>query len=65
MDPENPLAAPPLIAAQLVITMNVNGQVAVNGPVQDRILCLGMLELAKLAVLNYQPAPKIVPAGVH
>jgi hypothetical protein len=48
----------------LTISMDEKGQVGVNGPIQDKILCLGLLELAKLAVIEYNPETKIAtPMG--
>jgi len=35
------------------ITMAENGAVGVNGPLHDKILCMGLLEVAKAAVLTY------------
>lgn len=36
----------------------------VNGPLQDRIQCLGLLELAKDAVLNFKANEAlVVPVG--
>jgi len=39
---------------QLIVTLNtVNGQVSVSGPIQNKILCYGLLEAAKDAVRDY------------
>lgn len=48
---------------QLVVAVDDTGQLNVNGPLHDKILCLGLLEAAKQAVLNYNPEaqPKIIP----
>jgi len=54
---------------QMIITFDVVAKtINVSGPIQDKILSLGMLEMAKLVVIN-QPAaegppiivPKLVP----
>ena len=42
--------------AILTISLSDVGQVEVNGPIQDKIFCLGLLELAKVAVLEYNPS---------
>lgn len=47
---------PPILVAQIVITLDARGNIGLNGPLHDKILCLGMLELARKAVLDYQPA---------
>ena len=36
--------------AQITITLLDNGQVSVNGPLQDKILCYGLMEIAKETV---------------
>lgn len=48
---------------QIELTVRVlpNGQVQVHGPIHDKILCLGLLELGKNAVLTYQPPKVVVP----
>jgi hypothetical protein len=38
----------------LTITMTPNG-IQVGGPINDKILCLGLLALATQSVLNYDP----------
>jgi hypothetical protein len=48
---------------QLLITMDKTGQVIVNGPVDQKMLCLGLLEMAKIAVTNFVPSPIIKPNG--
>jgi hypothetical protein len=37
----------------LTITMAPDGTVSVNGPIQNRVLCYGMLEAAKEAVHQF------------
>lgn len=56
--------APP--RAQLVITLAADGTVGVNGPIQDKILCYGLLECARDAINGYaakQARSPIVPAS--
>ena len=35
-----------------------NGQVKVQGPLQDRILCYGMLEMARETIMRQAPKPE-------
>jgi hypothetical protein len=46
---------------QLIITMDDAGNVSVSGPIENKLLCFGMIELAKLAIQNYVPSPIIKP----
>lgn len=50
--------------AQLVITLQDDGQVGLNGPLQDPILCYGLLELGKDALRRFsqEPKPLVQPA---
>lgn len=43
----------PNVVARLEILLNDNGQVQVNGPIADRVLCYGLLEVAKDSVQAY------------
>lgn len=36
------------------------GQIQIVGPIQDKILCCGLLEMAKNTILK-QETPKIIP----
>jgi hypothetical protein len=38
---------------QLLITMEDSGQVRVDGPIGNKVLCFGLLEIAKEAVREY------------
>jgi len=38
---------------ELLVKYNADGSVSVNGPINDRLLCYGMLEMAKDAVRDY------------
>ena len=49
------------VKAELRITLSNEGEVRVHGPIQDKIFCLGLLEIAKDAVRNYKgEQPNIV-----
>ena len=43
----------------LTITMTPAG-IQVGGPIHDKLLCMGLLELAKPAILNYDPSKIVV-----
>ncbi len=50
-----------------LVTMTVTfdpqtGNVNVNGPIQDKIFCYGVLELAKDAIRRYNPNRIVAPA---
>ncbi len=45
----------------IVIAMQANGQLNVSGPITNKILCIGMLEMAKQVVLDFQPEPVLSP----
>ena len=47
---------------ELIIRMTPDGQVTVTGPIQNRVLVYGMLEMAKDAVRAWG-APRIVPGA--
>lgn len=48
----------------LTITLTPQG-VKVEGPIHDKVLCMGLLELAKPAIYNYNPtAIQVAPASV-
>ena len=41
--------------AQLIIVLEQDGKINVNGPIGDKLLCYGMLECAKSAIKDYVP----------
>ena len=48
---------------RIVIEMGPTG-LQVSGPIQDKILCLGMMELAKSVILTQkEPGSLVVPVG--
>lgn len=61
------MTQPQSIVAQLVIVLNADGTLGVNGPIENKMLVYGMLEMAKDAIrdFNTQAAKKIIelPAG--
>lgn len=52
---------------QIVIMLDSNGKIHTTGPIQNKILCLGMLEMAKDAILKYDPSqqPMILPVSTN
>ena len=51
---------------RLVIELDDKGQLNINGPIQNKVLCLGMLELAKSLVIDFkaEDLPKVVVSPV-
>ncbi len=50
----------------LVISLNaVTGGINVNGPINDRVLCYGILEMAKDAIRKHNEAKVIPLNGNH
>ena len=47
-----------LRAQQLVITLNHKGEVTVAGPIADKILCYGLLEIGKQLIQQYEAPPQ-------
>ena len=52
----------------LTITMDqLTGAIAVNGPIQNPVICMGMMEMANQAIHNYAAeqakGQRIVPAA--
>jgi hypothetical protein len=41
------------VVLRLEVTLGSDGSLNVNGPVENKVACLGLLELAKQAVLSY------------
>ena len=46
----------------LKITLKEDGNIDVNGPLHNKVLCLGMMEIAKDLVLKYRQVANIVKA---
>jgi len=48
---------------KLEIVLNDNGSVTITGPIENKILCWGLLQAATLQVFNYDPSAKkmVVP----
>jgi hypothetical protein len=47
---------------QITVTLNPNGSVSISGPINNKILCYGLLEAGRKALDDYVPqaAPEIV-----
>ena len=52
------------MAVQLIISMDDNGQVGVNGPIDNQVLAYGLLMIAHNAIYDYhkQKENRITPA---
>lgn len=63
-DPPKPEQEGPKITAQLTVTMLEDGNVNVSGPIANKTLCYGLLEVAKDIVRGYVDranAPRVAP----
>ena len=48
----------------LTIVVEENGQIGVTGPIHDKVLCYGLLELGRQTIQAYDPGQRIVaPTG--
>ena len=47
----------PTVRWALTITVTLEGALNVNGPLQDKMLCYGLLEMAKDAIRAHQVEP--------
>lgn len=54
---------PRRVAFRLELIVTDEGEVRVHGPVADKVICLGVLEMAKAAVLAFKPSPILHPDG--
>ena len=50
--------------AKLVILLLDSGKIEVNGPLQDKILCYGLLEIAKDVVKSYNIQSKLMTTPI-
>ncbi len=48
------------VAAQLIVTLTPDGNVQVAGPLDNPILCYGLLEYARDAIKNHNQ-PRVMP----
>lgn len=46
---------------EIKIMLTQDGQVQVSGPLHDKILCLGLLEMAKQTIHDYKGQPNVIP----
>lgn len=47
---------------QIVINVDSNGQINVTGPIEEKALCIGVIEIAKDVIIRFKP-PVITPAS--
>jgi hypothetical protein len=47
----------PKVQTQIIVSMLDNGTINVTGPIQNKLLCYGMLEVAKDVVRNHVERP--------
>lgn len=62
--PKNVLPELPQGGIQLIITMLPGGQINLNGPLHDKILCYGLLQVARDIVRDFKPQQVVVPTLV-
>lgn len=48
---------------QLIITVKPNGSISVEGPINDKVLCYGLLEAAKDAVKQHVDQSSLLKAN--
>lgn len=48
---------------QLVITLTPEGRFNCSGPIENKLLCYGLLEMAKEAVSKHVPSKIVQPSG--
>lgn len=41
---------------ELVIKVDSQGQLTVGGPIDNKVMCLGILELAKKSIIDHNPS---------
>lgn len=41
---------------EMIITLKADGLINVSGPLENKIFCLGLLEMAKDAIYKYRPS---------
>jgi hypothetical protein len=51
--------------ATLIITYQAGGPVQVTGPIENKVLCYGMLEAARDLIKDFKPSQIIQPTGLH
>lgn len=52
------------MALKLTLTLHDDGQLQLDGPLHDKILCFGLLEVAKDAIRSHQAKPRVQPVSV-
>lgn len=46
---------------RITITMTPDGQFNMTGPLDNKVVCYGLLEMAKVAVTHHQPSKIVRP----
>lgn len=50
---------------ELKITMNQSGRIDVTGPIEDLILCFGLLEAAKVQLIDFHRQRAVKGPGIE
>ena len=49
---------------EITIKVNPDGTLSIGGPIENKVLCLGIIELAKKAIIDHNPSViAIAPAS--
>lgn len=54
----------PADAVVITVTFTPDGNVNVSGPIENKVLCYGLLEMAKDAIRRYNPNRILQPSSV-
>jgi len=56
------------MSVKLIIELGDNQKITIAGPLENKLLCFGMLEWGKILVKEYEPkrviTPTLVPPGM-
>lgn len=55
------VAGPQPPAVVITITMSTRGEININGPLHDKVLCYGLLGIAHDLVRDFKPQQLVVP----
>ena len=56
-----PIPLPKNIVTLVIVLNETTHELSMNGPINDKLKCYGMLELAKDAVRDWRPNPEMKP----
>ncbi len=50
----------PQVPVALTVTMTPEGQIQVSGPLENKLLCYGLLEFARDAIQKFEQTPRSI-----